>query len=526
MKYRRFSFLIYLIFLSQLSLFAQQKPVIIDKIVINTAVPQSGMKFFYGNTKPWVLRETLYLDEGQIFENQAEFNKKIEDIKEYLGRLSTINEEFVVTVSPNPEANQSQATHIILTIDIQDSFNFIAYPRVSFSSSDGTDIGVRFRHYNPFGFMSQWTGRVGFSLNEENRWGVDFSLQGAVPFYWFKQKWDVTFGIFALIAPWYGSIDDTLQEEVPFNLRLGLRTFWQLYPKFHEAFGIYTEIYQGVDVISQQSRVSRDYDPYILYTGYTLYLNIPIYEVEGWGTFTSLTGHGGQVTYRLDTQATDARRGYSPVFSHSFSIGDIDLVGNMRRGLRLDANAYFKANPYRARHWGIWGESATFGKDEHAWRDSSISATARGYYPVHEYVTLTGRMGWTYYPFDTAKKHDMGGVLRGIRDSRMVGDMLFFWNLDVMFKAWIGKLDFIGEVWLSLFYDGGMTRQPHGRFDRPFHAIGAEIVYYPKFSRNVRLRVSLGEDVEAMFDNGKLTGDTKRDGQGQYELYLGIDLHY
>lgn len=374
--------------------------------------------------------------------------------------------------------------------------------------------------------MHQWTGRLRYEYDENQRSSGDFSLEGGIPFQWLDQSWNVTFSTAALVAPYYGSVDNTTKEEVPFTAKVGLGTFWRIWPSYHSSMGVWTEVYQKVDIIATNSAIRSAYDPYILATGYNLYLILPIYERPGMGLLYSLTGHSAYYAYRLEALADETRRGYFPSFVQSLNIGEVNLVGNMRQGFSASAQASFSYDPYRGRKWGIWGEHATFGKDENAWRDSNISVVTRGYWPLHEYVAIAGRLGWLYYPMDTANTHEMGDVLRGIRDGRVRGDMLFYWNADIMFKAWLGRLDAIGEVWLGLFYDGGFTRQPNKHFEKPFHAVGIELVWYPRFSRNIRVRASLGEDVEAMFANGKLTGSSPRDGQSQYELYLGIDLHY
>lgn len=514
-------------FLFLLPLAAQNKPVVVDQVNVINNVPQGVAGFFYGNTQPWILKENLYLKDGQIFENKAKFDEKIEDVRSSLGRNALVQADYRVEVALTPGADQTREMHVTVTIYISDSFNFIAYPRASLSSSKGTDIGLRFRHYNPFGFMQQWTGRMGYAYNEDGRSSFDFNFSGAVPFYWLGQGWNVTFGTNVLIAPWYGSINDTLSEEVPFTFQIGLNTVWQLAPSYHDQLSITTEIYQKVDVIAGSSDLATDYDPYVLSSGYNFYFKLPIYDFPSWGGLIySLSAHGGRIAYRLEEEASDSRRGYFPYFAQIFRAGQVDLVGNMRKGISFDGGAWFDYNAYRGRHWGIWGENAQYGKDEHPWRDSRIWLTGTGFLPLHEYVAITGRVGWEYFPFDTANKHDMGGVLRGIRDHRLVGDMMFYWNFDIMFKGWVGQLDILGEFWLSIFYDGGLSRQPRGSFGEPFHAMGIEVIYYPKFSRNIRVRVSLGEDIQAMYYNGKLTGASPRDGQSQYELYLGIDLHY
>ena len=510
-------------------LWAQEKPVIIDQVNVINDAPQGAKGFWYGPTKPWVLKESLYLKEGQTFTTQKKFDDKIRDVRDSLSRNSLFQAGSRVEVLDNPKANQSLARHVIINIYISDSFNFIAYPRASFNSSRGVDVGLRFRHYNPFGFMRQWTGRIGYVFNEHQRSSGDISLEGGIPLNWLNQSWNLTFSTAALIAPWYGSVDNTTKEEVPFTARIGLGTFWKILPSYHSQMGVWTEVYQKIDVIAQNthaSGVAVKYDPYILATGYNVYLKLPIYELPGMGLLYTITGHGGYFGYRLETKATDTRRGYFPFFSHSFNVGEVNLAGNMRQGFSAFAQANFSYDPYRGRKWGIWGQHATFGKDENPWRDSTVSAGVSAYWPLHEYVAVAGRLGWLYYPMDTANTHELGGVLRGIRDGRMRGDMLFYWNADIMFKGWLGRLDSVGEVWLGLFYDGGLTRQPSKKFEKPFHSMGIEVVWYPRFSRNIRIRASLGEDIQAMFANGKLTGASPRDGQSQYELYLGIDLHY
>jgi len=165
-------------------------------------------------------------------------------------------------------------------------------------------------------------------------------------------------------------------------------------------------------------------------------------------------------------------------FSHSLGWGNIDWIGNFRRGIAVSLSnslAYVTEEEFEGTV------------------KSSISGTLRFFYPWHilnPSIRLRG-----LYSF-TDELSGQGGGLRGIRDDSLYGIYGGFLNtsLNVSVIRWKG----VGEALFQPFFDMGMMKREGISFDKKYdikYGAGADFILYLDKLKGLVARGSIGIDL-------------------------------
>jgi hypothetical protein len=380
-------------------------------------------------------------------------------------------------------------------------------------------IGIRARHYHFLGNFNALSLNIDYKNNEDGENIISASLNYDMPLNFWGRDWTLSMsgGGTYYQHPQSFDYDDPL-----FNISAGLGTWWQ----FSNRISLYTSLTQSANgQLTAINHKKPGSDPYFLQTSLGFSLPIRILNKVEWLNYAGYTlGWGGSVSYRIDKPIAADKTGFYPYINNNFSVGNIKRIDNFKQGFSFSTSVNTSFNPYKAKTFGITGDKRT-GRTKQWAFGVGIDATATGFYKISNQLGVSGRIAYNYSIFRDDTDADLGGVVRGIRDDRVQGDMYFYWNVDLINNLFIWRFSRLGEVHGHIFYDGMMVRNFRAGWQKPFQAIGLEAIIYPSFARNMQLRLSLGQDIEALLYNMNILGSSPRGGSA-YELYVGIELHY
>jgi hypothetical protein len=224
-----------------------------------------------------------------------------------------------------------------------------------------------------------------------------------------------------------------------------------------------------------------------------------------------------RVKYRPDRELSEDRRGVEPGIIHKLFVNRIDWKDNLREGADLSLTNELAYN-LRDIRW----------KNSIDWALIGHKAFSR--------AGLSGRFSGFFQFFREKGPGDydeVGKPIRGILDDRLRGDAGLFLNLDFPIKMWVWFMAPYMEVLAGPFFDFALIKRKNDSFrlDELYYTVGFEAIAFPKFSRSIFLRASLGIDLEAFLKDHKLSGFAPRkDAEGKQwkrlEAFIGFGHHY
>ena len=207
------------------------------------------------------------------------------------------------------------------------------------------------------------------------------------------------------------------------------------------------------------------------------------------------------------------RKGPVTTLSHTLGFGEVDWVGNYRRGLEVSLENSNAFNNYKL-EW-----------------EKDITLTATGHLPLSKHFALSGRFmyrQWLDTPYDEA-----GDLLRGIKNSHITTRYMFSLNMDFPILAkqfYVSKslysrtMRFFNfDLHISPFIDLAVVDAPLDEdesFQNFLFTGGMEIILFPHAMRSIYLRVSVGFNMAYYFQTHYIPAGNNR------ELFIGLGHHY
>ncbi|MFQ3621716.1 MAG: hypothetical protein SNJ78_12335 [Spirochaetales bacterium] len=447
-----------------------------------------------GKTWEYILAKKINFEIGKTFSTKQDLEEYLQDKKQLLINqrvLSEVRLEYAST----PRTDGMEGVQV--KVYTRDTWNLIILPYFKYDSNTGLLLSLRTRDFNFLGSMETLKLDLDYTITTTKKNEFGQSLEFKLPFRLFKRDFNV--GLEESLT--YNASDEsfdftsivTLAMDIDFLSRLWTISLSQ--GSFYEGRDFYGDRYY------YQTKVSLGTE---FETPFTIgRWNHIIYAPE---VFIS-------AKYRPDRELSEERRGYGPGFYHELKVERIDWVGNFRDGGNVSLGNDLFYN---------------YGKD--AW-ERKVTWEATGHKALG-WLGLSGRLSG-FYHFDKEMginpDDNVGAPIRGILDDRLQGNLVLYVNTDLLIKMWTWFLDPYLEVQMGPFFDYALTKRKEQALDWSkdnWYGGGIEVIVFPRFARSLYIRGSIGWDLEAVWEDKKLTGTSPKDGYKRYEIFIGLGHHY
>jgi hypothetical protein len=459
-----------------------------------------------GRTQESILRKKLDIEKGRWFSTQRQLEDYLLD-REIILFSQRVLETGSITYTAQEGADGVFIVHVFVVAE--DTWNVLGLPHFKYDSNKGIFLGFRFRDNNFFGSMEPLKLDIDYIIGSgDTSNGFEQEIQFVIPFRLFQHDWRLRSLEKAEYTSensgWKINAETGLAVDFPYDTQT-----WTL--EYVQGYYYKNEDYYG--------------DHYYLSSKLLFGTDFSLPVTAGrLGNLKYRPDVFTRVKYRPDRDLSEERRGVEPGFVHKFFISRIDWKDNFREGADLSATNEIA--------WNL---------RETEWRNS-VELALVGHKSL-VFMGISGRLSGFYQFFrDKGPEDDeeVGKPIRGILDDRMKGDAAIFLNLDFPIKMWIWFLDPYLEVQTGPFFDFALIKRKGQHFQRDgiYYSAGLECMVFPKFlSRSIYLRASLGLDLEAFFDDHKLTGvvpQKKADAPPRpggepwkrLEAFIGFGHHY
>ena len=479
-----------------------------------------------GRTREDALIRTIELKKGEKINGRANLEEYVRDKKQMLTnqRVLKDNAEISYTIG---EQEEDGSYPVILTINVEDTWNIIALPRPKYKSDTGLDLTIKARDYNFLGTMNPLRVDLGYIYQNEKQ-SYDGTQQHTfklevysdTPFNAFGYTWNFRFdNLF-----WYRS-----EAEQPFfyrnvtglSMELPFRTTTFTFG-FEEFITINEENSDGRKEY-YKARALETGEPYIgdFQTG--PYMTSRPYI--SWKIPTGLAvSHYGELTYTPSLSATfnhelshnwplqEFRKGPFLDFAHSLGFGRIDWHSNYREGYSASIN-----NSYNYDFFTI---------DDKNPLSVSFSAHGTGHFIINEFFGISARLQYRHWFYhDPNYYENAADVVRGIADRSINADYMLSLNMDFPFRIFLftpskwfnnRKMRFFDlEFHASPVIDMALYHDPEGNISfHPKNIVatgGGELIIFSAFMRTLYARFCVAWNIRELIDTGKLPGGDNRE---------------
>jgi hypothetical protein len=486
---------------------AQEKPVV--EIQAKPGAEYIIADVFFqldGRTQERILKKKLDIEKGKRFSTREELEDYLLD-KEIILHSQRVLETGSITYTVQEGPGGVLAVQVFVVAE--DTLNVLGLPHFKYDSNKGLFLGLRFRDNNFFGSMEPLRLDIDYIIGGgDNSNGFEQEIQFVIPFRLFQHDWRLR----ALekaeytteSSGWKINAETGLALDLPYNEQIWTLEYVQGY--YYKDDDYYGDHYY----LSSKLLFGSDF-------------SLP-FSAGRLGSLKYRPDVFTRVKYRADRDLSEDRRGVEPGFSHKVFVSRVDWKENFREGADLSVK-----------------NEVAWNLRESEWRNS-VELALVGHKAL-SFMGVSGRLSGFYQFFrDKGPEDDeeVGKPMRGILDDRMKGDAAIFLNLDLPVKMWVWFLDPYIEVQVGPFFDLALIKRRGEHFQRDgmYYSAGIEAVGFPKFlSRSIYFRASLGLDLEAFFDDRKLTGPVpekkadhppRNNGEPwkRLEAFIGFGHHY
>ena len=492
----------------------------------NTVYVIRGMDFdIQGRTRPYAL---IY--NGEFKEGERIYGK--ENMDKYLAKKTQLllNQRVLEEASIEytlGESEEDGALPVQLLVHVKDSRNFVILPYPKYDSNEGFSITLKARDYNFFGTMSALRIDLGYRQDSSDKI-FNFLVDTDLPFYALGLNWKVNFDnefIYTLGDPLYYQNVTGLSVELPWRTTIFTVGF-NHYLTFNEKISD-----ENKDLYDLEEDFYSPYGSTELFGTWQIPLGI---EVGDFGSLNYTPGVSGRINYPYGN--LDEPRKPVTTIKHSIGFGRTDWIINFRKEVSASlSNSY---------SWYFDRSDAPL--------QVTLDAVATVHWPFSKYFGVSSRFNYRQW-WQWSSRNDewipyyyAGDTLRGIIDEDIRADMMLSLNIDLPVRVlrfwpseWFNKpklhfFDF--EMFFSPFLDLALFKGPYTKlkadpyegtkfaFSDMASTTGLEIIVYSGFFRSLKLRGSLGYDINKVRERGiplKWGFFPHWD-----EIYVGLDLFY
>lgn len=471
---------------------------------------------FWGTTKTSAVLSNYPIDTKTVF-TEEELNKYIENYDQNL-----VNTRLFIDVQVSYEklSENTEINEVILNIKLVDSNHLLAVPYPKLSSNDGFTLKIKAKDTNFLGTMNTMNADVNINIdNGEFSPGFNFSYD--FPF-------TVAGNKFSIVNDY--SLSYTIGDEIPdFEVITGIE-----YVKPYDFYSYKLSALQYI--INDNDYLKYDDN---LYFKEKLSFSTPI-TLKKLKNYTNLNYNPYiSLVYNWDFNgiSQDNEGLYSPIisFGHGISNGDIDWIGNFKKGYKYSISNDYQYNLNN----GDFYPSISFEVEYYAFfknKNKKYLNKFGLYTDVYGFLNIAHFLDSDLNIFKYGES--LGSRLRGRKDNEDLGyegkntaPMGIAINIDLphyMFETNFKKDLFNFEMQVSPFVDIGIFSYEGSRkpaIKDGIYCAGCEVLIFPRKFSSFTIRASLGMDVmKVLKDEDGLKRGLLR--KSNYEYFIGIGAHY
>ncbi|MDR2176829.1 MAG: hypothetical protein LBP20_02170 [Treponema sp.] len=463
-----------------------------------------------GRSRPFALRYHGKLYEGELLHGQEALDLYIKNHTQLLVNQRVLNEDVRITYTLG-ETGPDGRIPVDLLVSVSDTWNIMIFPKPIWDSNDGFDLTLKGRDYNFFGTMTPLRLDLGYQLNVRNESNFNFAIDTDIPFTALGLNWNIDFDN-EFDYSWREALGYTNTAGVSVELPWQRTTFvfdithrirW--YPKNDEPDidAGYGKYFEGLI-----NTVSFGVD-WIIPTGLNVF---------GLGELSYTPRVSQNFTYRPGDwdsfEWENSRRSVSTGLDQTLSFGQIDWIGNFRRGREVSVT---NTNSYNYIMRTL---------------DNYYILDATGHFLFSDFFGIASRLRFRHWfnGYSQVLYHKAGDVLRGVLDNHLRANMMLSLNLEFPFRIlaarpseWFNSSAmriFNCEIFLSPVMDFGLILLP-GPINNQnaldlFCTGGMEALIFPDSMRSFYLRFSIAFNLENAVKTGELFS------YGNHEFFIGL----
>jgi hypothetical protein len=464
-----------------------------------------------GITRRWAIINAAELKIGEEINGLPNLVKFVLDKTQLLVNERVLESADIDYIIGEAQPDGKHPVHLV--INTKDSRNIIVFPLPQYSSNSGFKITVKARDYNFLGTMNSLRLDLGYRYDQDGRSFFNAMIDSDTPFRLFNLDWSINFDHDFEYRP---DIEEPFYYKNTTGISVILPVGWTtLSLGFNESLYINQENPDSEKLAYGfvQKGLYMSSNPFFFW-------NIPLQlEIGNYGTLAYSTNFSAVFNHEIASWTLgDNKAGPFLFFGHNLGFGRVDWIGNFLKGFSANVSNSYSYDFYKQRN----GKQALSGY---------LSFTGRAFFTFLDMFGIYTRFIYRQWFFDNYSS-GAGDVMRGILDNTVTSDLMFSLNLDLSFKLleirpgyWFNTplfkyLDM--DFHLASFFDIAYYRNPLDNTPNKesffvknmLMSGGIEAVFFPVHFRSFFLRASLGFNLSSRKD------------LGNYEIYIGTELHY
>lgn len=458
-----------------------------------------------GRTSEALLKKKADISIGSRFTSIDALDRFLADRMQVLK-----NERVLESVSITYElVDKQNYIDVLVTVKAKDTWNIVVLPYFRYDTNSGLLVSARARDYNFLGSMQAFVFNANVLVDEHGEVFPSLETSFKMPFKTERLDW-----------AWLLDSNYILLNsgDPDFDLSTGLSVSKDLGPG-----SLNGQLLQSGYINNRSSDGSAFADDLYLMTSADLWYSWVIADIPSFGSVGLIPRMSLSDRWIPGAKLTDSSLDVGVELTPSLllSVGRVDWKGNLRSGLSASIKTSYSYYPQLDRVVRIFNAAGVF----------------------HTIIGRSGpsaRLGGYYRPDDTDSA--AGRFLRGILDKRIDTGSFLYANLDFPIRIidftpsewnwpkWMRYFDF--EQYWGPFLDLAFVEDMEsGRLFNPSDSwigAGLEILTFPRVTRSLYVRISLGWDLRSAIELGSLAinGISSRDGKPIFELFFGLGHFY
>ena len=486
----------------------ESEPLSQESVAIRSVTIQAS-----GGTKESALRKHIGIKEGMSFKDRAALDEFIASQKQKLVNSRLFDKVEIVT-------DEADGGNVDITIQTVDTGHLMFVPYYKYSSNDGHTVKVKLKDDNFLGLMSEFSADVFAQYEIKEGQDNDIVAGGSL-------QYKLPFRLGPIQASWNNDHffkHAFIRSEPEWDLNTGFS-----FALPFENFSLCLDLSQGF-VRNADYKVFDDE----LYFVENARLSVPIilerFKKAGNLVYTPAAEFDWKWNKKGINDADEDLLSPRLVFSHGIKLGQVNWVGNFRKGFEAEIQqsaAYnFQAKMFQP---GVKIQAKAFAAWKYAAINSRLTVFAERERFIRYGESLRGVpdeqyfAGFAHTPNGYAAKSAAAIILNLDFPIKLMSLYLENWGMRFL-KSFNMEIQIVPFIDVAL----AANRSTRRVFDPRdgFYCAGVEFLMFPYKWKSVQIRASAGFDIGRLLLKDWIDTSWRDEDSSKFEITFGIGLFY